>query len=218
MTIYLKAYDKWGRCCYNCNGVDECDCDEKVYIGDYCPRMESAPSSLTEYKLYTASETCFGTYDWSADVYREEIYQEMGITGTLYFRTKIETEWVQDHSAPAYTMELWWNATQAKYEHIIKEDSNGNPLVCGTGMVGYKRADGSSGTAMLYALSPVQFGNNLSVTSLTNNGTRWQGGEGMFSWRHGHPSAGGWLQGNGTAHFLSPWNVPYQVECPEYEE
>ena len=215
MTIYLKAYDKWGRCCYNCNGVDECDCDEKVYIGDYCAKLEQAPSSLTEYRLFHRSTTCFGSWDYIVPGIWDEFTQSDG--SDYYFRHKNEIEWVQNFSAPAYTMELWWNATQSQYEHIQKEDANGNPIVCGVSMVSYSRKSDGSGNANLWGLTPIVYGNNLNVVSLTRHGTSWSGGEGMFSWYHGHPSAGGWINSSGGAHFLSAWHSVSQKECPTDE-
>jgi hypothetical protein len=204
MVAYLKGRDSKGDCCSGCDGIEECFCDdpeepERIYICTFCHALDSAPSVITETRLYSASYTCRGITDWTSDtLYDAYTDQPMGL---VYFQNKIENIWTRTSTDPAYKFDYFFNAVTGQYFTETVLDANDQPISCGISTATYT-SDTSTSAGMLYASG----GCGETMTVFT-------GGEGRIGWTSGSNYAGGWLNSSGTAHFISPYHTSRRIEC-----
>lgn len=212
MVAYLKGLDKNGNCCNDCNGIDKCECSEAdwVVICEYCNSLNySAGASVTEYKLFSASETCYGNFDYTV----AGIYSEVG-SNYSFFRFKEETQYTRTFSSPAYIQQYQWHSGTKQTRTTFKLDEDGNNIPCGGYSAVYYTNDGT-----LEAISPypsfeyVEEYQAYLPTSCSRRGARWYGLNSQYSWVDGHPSEGGWVNSVGTAIFLSSSRSPTETNC-----
>jgi len=218
--------DEEGNCCGTendqyCICDDECDDEGKwVVICEYCQSLSySAGGTVTEYQLFTASTTCFGTYDWTVP----NIYWQGGKPEPqMYFRNKNETTFTRTGSEPAYLRQFQWHTKTKQTRTIYVLDDDENKIPCG-GYASVFYTDGGNG-AILEAISPFpsfaysEEHEAYLPVSCSRRGARWMGAYGQFSWVDGDPSTGGWVDFLGVANFLSSSHTPAQTTCPTEEE
>lgn len=202
-----------GECCEDCICADDCG-EDITYLCEICPNLDKNPQNFKSYVYSGGDPEC---YECSRRWKMPSLYS----APTMQFRTmyafRVEAyKWRQTNTTPAYLTKIFRDnkTNEIFYSDELEEDgvTERVPVVCGVSMANY---EGASFNPFTGATGDYEHSGMLEAYGFncTRGFTRWHG-ENMYSWQHGHSSAGGWDHGGYGWYTTLYAGDPSRVDCP----